>query len=124
MSVRYLPSAEGREDPSADETARELVFLAGHDARLLPEDDAYDVTAVELAANGIRPVKLTLAERLAAATRILTSGGSVHSVCLRLGLPSDTEGKWLQLHDHLSSVVSIIVALAFMIIQVVQQIVS
>lgn len=113
MTIYYLPSTEGRDDPSADLTARELILLAGPDDNLLlPDDDAYDPLAVELAECGVRRVRLTLAERLAAATRILASGASVRSVCLRLGLPEGTEDKWHQLHKRAITVVSALVILA------------
>ena len=124
MSVHYLPTAEGRDDPSSDETARELVFLAGHDSLLLPDDDAHDPLAVELVTNGVRPVRLTLAERLDAATRLLATGASIRSVCLRLGLPPGTEDRWLHMHERLSSGVSVLVLVIFVIVQVVQQIAS
>ena len=96
MPVSHLHTDPGR---AADLTARELVFLAGpDDLWLLPEDGVLDPCAVAVAADGARHVRLTTAERVAAAIRILTSGGNVHNVCLRLGLPEGTESKWLQLH--------------------------
>jgi hypothetical protein len=80
--------------------AREVVFLAGPcDAWLLPEDGVTDYTAVETAADGQRRVRLTMAERVAAASYILVSGGSVRNVCRRLGLPAGTEFKWEQLQS-------------------------
>lgn len=86
-------------------TAREVVFLAGpSDAYLLPDDGVTDYTAVETAADGQRRVRLTRAERVAAAGCILASGGSVRSVCRRLGLPEGTEYKWKQLQRILTPV--------------------
>jgi len=112
VTVYYLPGTGSAEDDTPGEIARELVFLAGPcDPMLLPDDDAFDLAAVELAANGARPVRLTLPERLAAASRLLASGVSVRSVCLRLGLPSDTEHKWRQLHTRVASIVSVILVI-------------
>lgn len=88
----------GAERETADQTARELVFLAGpEDLGLLPDDGINDQVAITVAANGVRRVRLTVDERLAAAVEILTSGGSVRSVCVRLRLPDGTEAKWHKL---------------------------
>lgn len=54
------------------------------DAWLLPDDGIIDPIAVEIAANGERPVKLTAPERRAAAEIILALGGTVAVVAERL----------------------------------------
>jgi hypothetical protein len=97
LTVSYLYD---QISPGADPymTARELVLLAGPgDPWLLPEDDVTDLCAIRVAVDGSRPVRLTVTERVAAARRILTSGGNIRNVCRRLSLPEDTEYKWYQL---------------------------
>ena len=95
-----VASAEtgGDQSDRTETTARELMFLAGpFDPWLLDEDGVTDSTAIDTAVYGMRQVRLTLAERITAATRILAGGEGVRSVCRRLGLPDDTEYKWNQL---------------------------
>ena len=57
------------------------------DPWLLPDDDVLDQLAVQVAASGERKVRLTAAERLAAAILILAGRGTVRDVCVRLSLP-------------------------------------
>jgi hypothetical protein len=52
---------------------------------VLPEDGIIDPIAVELAATGTRRVALTPGERLAAAARILATGGTPYVISRRLG---------------------------------------
>jgi hypothetical protein len=52
---------------------------------VLPEDGIIDPIAVELAATGARRVALTPGERLAAAARILATGGTPYLISRRLG---------------------------------------
>jgi hypothetical protein len=51
---------------------------------VIPDDGIIDPIAVEIAASGQRPVRLTLAERRAAAARILARGGTSWTVAERL----------------------------------------
>jgi hypothetical protein len=51
---------------------------------LLPDDGIIDPIAVEIAATGQRPVRLTAAERREAAARILAEGGSPWLISRRL----------------------------------------
>ena len=57
---------------------------------VLPEDGIIDDIAVDLAATGARRVALTPGERLAAAARILATGGTPHTIARRLGCNSRT----------------------------------
>lgn len=61
---------------SASKTARNLWVI--------PDDGIIDQLAVEIAASGRRPVRLTLPERRAAAARILAGGGTAWMVARRL----------------------------------------
>jgi hypothetical protein len=54
------------------------------DRWLLPEDGIVDDIAVDIAARGERPVRLTPTERRLAAKRILAGGGNVVTVAIRL----------------------------------------
>ena len=58
--------------------------------RALPEDGIIDPFAVEIAASGSRRVRLTRAERQAAAATILASGGSPHLIATRLHVSATT----------------------------------
>jgi hypothetical protein len=51
---------------------------------IIPDDGIIDPIAVEIAASGQRPVRLTLPERRAAAARILASGGTAWTVAKHL----------------------------------------
>ena len=51
---------------------------------VLPDDGIIDPVAVEIAASGQRPVRLTTAERRAAAARILAGGGTAGVIAQRL----------------------------------------
>jgi hypothetical protein len=51
---------------------------------VLPDDGIIDPIAVEVAASGQRPVRLTRAERRAAAARILAKGGTAWTIAKRL----------------------------------------
>jgi len=51
---------------------------------VIPDDGIIDAVAVEVAASGQRPVRLTCAERREAAARILARGGTVGVVAKRL----------------------------------------
>ena len=53
---------------------------------VIPDDGIIDPIAVELAANGRRPVRLTRLERRAAAIRILASGGTIYVIAKRLNM--------------------------------------
>lgn len=53
---------------------------------VIPDDGIIDPVAVELAANGRRPVRLTRLERRAAAIRILAGGGTIYVVAKRLNM--------------------------------------
>lgn len=54
------------------------------DSWLLPDDGIIDPIAVEIAATGKRPVRLTAPERYAAAELILARGGTSKTVAARL----------------------------------------
>jgi hypothetical protein len=56
----------------------------------LPEDGIIDELAIEIAANGIRPVALTRTERRIAAALILAAGGSPYLVSKRLHISCQT----------------------------------
>ena len=51
---------------------------------LLPDDGIIDELAVEIAASGQRVVRLTRAERRAAAARITAAGGNAYTIAKRL----------------------------------------
>ena len=53
---------------------------------VIPDDGIFDPIAVEIAANGKRPVRLTRLERREAAIRILASGGTIYVVAKRLNI--------------------------------------
>jgi hypothetical protein len=53
---------------------------------VIPDDGIIDPIAVEIAANGRRPVRLTRLERRKAAIRILASGGTIYVVAKRLNM--------------------------------------
>lgn len=57
------------------------------DPWLLLDNDVFDEQAVNIASRGMRKVKLTLRERVAAATAIFLHRGTVSQVCKRLSLP-------------------------------------
>jgi hypothetical protein len=57
---------------------------AARDLWLLPEDGIIDPVAVEIAATGKRPVRLTASERREAAAMILAEGGSPWLISKRL----------------------------------------
>jgi hypothetical protein len=70
--------------------ARKVMALVpgeGQDDWLLPDDGIVDEVAVNVAAHGIRKVRLTAKERLLAATEIMFWGGSNLDVITRLQLP-------------------------------------
>jgi hypothetical protein len=56
----------------------------------LPEDGITDELAIEIAARGIRPVRLTRTERRLAAARILAAGGTPYLISKRLHISSQT----------------------------------
>jgi hypothetical protein len=56
----------------------------------LPDDGIIDMIAIEIAANGVRPVPLTPAERHLAAARILANGGGTSLICRRLHVSGST----------------------------------
>jgi hypothetical protein len=51
---------------------------------VIPDDGIIDAVAVEIAARGQRPVRLTRPERRAAAARILASGGTAWTIARNL----------------------------------------
>lgn len=53
---------------------------------VIPDDGIIDPIAVEIAADGRRPVRLTRLERGEAAIRILASGGTIYVVAKRLNI--------------------------------------
>ena len=53
---------------------------------VIPDDGIIDPIAVEIAADGRRPVRLTRLERREAAIRILASGGTIYVVAKRLNI--------------------------------------
>ena len=53
---------------------------------VIPDDGIMDPIAVEIAANGQRPIRLTRLERREAAIRILASGGTIYVVAKRLNM--------------------------------------
>ena len=53
---------------------------------VIPDDGIIDPIAVELAAHGQRPVRLTRLERREAAIRILADGGTIYLVAKRLNM--------------------------------------
>jgi hypothetical protein len=57
---------------------------------VIPDDGIIDPIAVEIAASGQRPVRLTLSERRAAAARILAKGGTAWTIAkhLRMTYPA------------------------------------
>ncbi len=57
---------------------------APRDMWVLPDDGIIDPVAVEIAVTGKRPVRLTTAERRAAAARILAGGGTPWLLARRL----------------------------------------
>jgi hypothetical protein len=59
-----------------------------NDLYLIPEDGVIDMIAVDIAASGIRPVRLTDRERMLAARRILAAGGMTATLMRRLRLTS------------------------------------
>jgi hypothetical protein len=54
---------------------------------VIPDDGIIDPIAVEIAASGQRPVRLTLAERRAAAACILAKGGTAWTIARHLRMP-------------------------------------
>ena len=57
---------------------------------LLPDDGIIDPVAVEITAAGTRRVRLTAAERGAAAALILARGGTVSDIAARLHVSTQT----------------------------------
>jgi DNA-binding CsgD family transcriptional regulator len=57
---------------------------------VLADDGIIDLTAVEIAARGARPVALTRTERQLAAARILASGGTPYLISQRLQISGTT----------------------------------
>ena len=57
-----------------------------NDPNWLPEDGVFDPIAVDIAALGLRVVRMTDAERMAAAKRILAQGGNSGTLMTRIGI--------------------------------------
>src|SRR5262245_35939312 len=67
------------------------------DAWLLPEDGIIDRVAIYVAVKGLRPVRMTQAEREIAGARILAAGGTEEILVERLSLPNARAARALAL---------------------------
>jgi hypothetical protein len=63
---------------------------------LLAEDGIIDPVAVEVAAAGLRDVRLTPAEQKLAAARIMATTGKLAVVCYRLRISASTAARLIQ----------------------------